>query len=97
MALNMRFAPYKSGVDVFRRPTQVQLMRGDFLETALYWAGVIALRFLVTAEKESQIRKSAFLCLGFSVSLRASPFVVFYTAVVAFNKICPHILWRVRH
>ena len=52
--LHMRFAPYKSGIHVFRWPTQVQLMRGEFLETALYWAGVFALdlRLRVIDEKE---------------------------------------------
>ena len=34
---------------------QVQMMRGEFLETALFWAGVVALRLRVVAErKESQ-------------------------------------------
>ena len=59
---------------MFRRPTQVQLIRGEFLEPALYWAGVVALRFNVVAEREG---KSAFLCLGFSVSVTAGPLVVF--------------------
>ena len=51
-ASHVRFAPYKSGAHVFRRPTQVQLMRGEFLETALYWAGVVALRLRVVDEKK---------------------------------------------
>ena len=29
---------------VYHRPSQVQLMRGKFLETALYWAGVVSVR-----------------------------------------------------
>ena len=48
---DVRFAPDKSRVHVFPRPILVQLMRGEFLETALYWAGVVALRLCVTAEK----------------------------------------------
>ena len=35
---------YMSEVRVYRRPTQVQLMRGEFLEIALYWAGVVSVR-----------------------------------------------------
>ena len=41
-----------SEVHVFRQPTQVQLMRGEFLETALYWAGAVTLRLRVSAEKK---------------------------------------------
>ena len=51
-SLHVRFAPCKSRVHVFRRPTQVQLMRGEFLETALYWAGAVTLRLRVSAEKK---------------------------------------------
>ena len=50
-ASHVCFAPYKSGVHVFRRPTQVQLMRGEFLETAPYWAGVVSVRLGALAEK----------------------------------------------
>ena len=59
---------------MYRRSSQVQLMRGEFLETALYWAGVAYVRL------GAMLRggKSPFLCLGFSVSLTASPLVVSY-------------------
>ena len=43
---------FKSDVRVYRRPSQVQLMRGEFLETALYWAGVISVRLGAIAEKK---------------------------------------------
>ena len=56
---------------MYRRPSQVQLMRGEILETALYWVGVVSVRLGAIAEG-----KSAFLCLGFSVGLTASPLVV---------------------
>ena len=58
---------------MYCRPSQVQLMRGEFLETELYWAGVVYVRLGAIAEK---VGKSAFLCLGFSVGLTASPLVV---------------------
>ena len=60
---------------MYRRSSQVQLMRGEFLETAPYWAGVVSVRLGAIAEKKG---KSAFLCLGFSVSLTANPLVVSY-------------------
>ena len=66
---------FKSEVGVYRRPSQVQLMRGEFLETARYWAGVVSVRLGAIAEKKGE---SAFLCLGFSVGLTASPLVVSY-------------------
>ena len=31
--------------------SQVQLMRGEFLETALYWAGVVSVRLGAIAER----------------------------------------------
>ena len=40
------------GAHVYRRPTQVQLMRGEFLETAPYWAGVVSVRLGAIAEKK---------------------------------------------
>ena len=43
---------YKSEVRVYRRSSQVQLMRGEFLETALYWAGVVSVRLGAIAEKK---------------------------------------------
>ena len=47
---------YMSEVRVYRRPTQVQLVRGKFLETALYtyWARVVSVRLGAIAEKDSQ-------------------------------------------
>ena len=32
--------------------SQVQLMRGEFLKTALYWAGVVSVRLGAIAEKK---------------------------------------------
>ena len=43
---------FKSEVRVYRRPSQVQLMRGEFLETAPYWAGVVSVRLGTIAEKK---------------------------------------------
>ena len=42
---------FKSEVRVYRRPSQVQLMRGEILETALYWAGVVSVRLGAIAER----------------------------------------------
>ena len=54
LASHVRFA-FKSDVHVFRRPSQVQLTTGEFLKTALYWAGVVSIRLGAIAEKkESQ-------------------------------------------
>ena len=41
----------KSEVRVYHQPSQVQLMRGEILETALYWAGVVSVRLGAIAEK----------------------------------------------
>ena len=43
---------FKSEVRVYRRPSQVQLMRGEILETVLYWAGVVSIRLGAIAEKK---------------------------------------------
>ena len=51
-ASHVRSVRYMSEVRVYRRPTQVQLTRGEFLETALYWAGGVALCLCVIAEKK---------------------------------------------
>ena len=59
---------------MYRRSSQVQLMRGEFLETALYWAGVVSVRLGAIAER----KVSQHSCLGFSVGLTASPLVVSY-------------------
>ena len=48
----VRSVRYKSDVRVYRRPTQVQLMRGEFLETALYWAGVVSVRMGGIADRK---------------------------------------------
>ena len=58
-----------SEVPVYRRPNQVPLMRGEFLETALYWAGVVSVCLGAIAEKKV---KSAFLSLWFNVGLTAT-------------------------
>ena len=41
-ASQVRFVRVKSWVRVYRRPSQVQLMRGEILETALYCSGVVS-------------------------------------------------------
>ena len=51
-ASHVRSVRYMSEVRVYRQPTQVQLMRGEFLETALYWAGVVSVRLGAIAEKK---------------------------------------------
>ena len=43
---------FKSEVRVYRRLSQVQLMRGEILETSLYWAGVVSVRLGAIAEKK---------------------------------------------
>ena len=43
---------YKSEVHLYLRPSQVQLMRGEFLKTALCWAGVVSVRLGAIAEKK---------------------------------------------
>ena len=37
---------------MYRWPFQVQLIRSEFLETALYWAGVVSVRLGAIAEKK---------------------------------------------
>ena len=51
-ASHVRSVRYMSEVCMYRRPTQVQLMRDEFLETALYWAGVVSVRLGAIAEKK---------------------------------------------
>ena len=51
-ASHVRSIRYLSKVMVYCRPTQVQLMRGEFLETALYWAGVVSVRLGAIAERK---------------------------------------------
>ena len=60
---------------MYRRPSQVQLMKGEFFETALYWAEVVSVRLGTIAEKKVS---QQFLCLGCSVGLTARPLVVSY-------------------
>ena len=43
---------FKSEVRVYRRPSQVQLMRGEIPETALYLAGLVSVRLGAIAEKK---------------------------------------------
>ena len=50
--LHLRSVHYVGKVRMYRRPTQVQLMRGEFVETALYWAGVVSVRLGAIAEKK---------------------------------------------
>ena len=52
LASHMRFVRYKSEVHVYCWPTQVQLMRGEFLEKALYWARVVSIRLGAIAKKK---------------------------------------------
>ena len=37
---------------MYRRPSQVELMRSEILETALYWAGVVSGRLGAIAERK---------------------------------------------
>ena len=37
---------------MYRRHSQVQLMRGEFLETVPYWAGVVSIRLGTIAERK---------------------------------------------
>ena len=39
-------------VQMYCRPTRVQLIRGEFLETVLYWEGVVLVGLGVMAEKQ---------------------------------------------
>ena len=62
---------FKSEVRMYRRSSQVQLIRGEFLKTALYWAGVAS----VGAIAEKKVSQQS--CVwGFSVGYTASPLVV---------------------
>ena len=49
---HVRSVHYRSAVCVYHQPTQVQLMRGEFLKTVQYWVGVVALRLCVITEKK---------------------------------------------
>ena len=46
------FVRFKSDVCVYRRTSQVQLLRGEFLEMAPCWAGVVSIRLGDIAEKK---------------------------------------------
>ena len=50
LASHVRSVRYMSEVRVYRRPTQVQLMSGEFLETVLHWAGLVSVRLGAIAE-----------------------------------------------
>ena len=50
---------------MYRRPSQVQLMRGEFLETALYWAGVVSVRLGGIAEKKVSQHYCVWVLCGF--------------------------------
>ena len=56
-------AEKESRLPAHRQPSQVQLMRGEFLQTALYWAGVVSGRLGAIAEKKI----SQHSCVGGSV------------------------------
>ena len=45
--------PFAAPQRVFSSPSQVQLMRGEFLETAPYWAGVVSVCLGAIAEKKA--------------------------------------------
>ena len=51
-ASHVRSVRFLSEVRVYRRPTQVQLIRGQFLKAALYWAGVVSVRLGAIAEEK---------------------------------------------
>ena len=65
-ASHVRSVPYMSEVRMYCRPTHVQLMRDKFLETALYWAGVVSVRLGTIAEK----KVSQHFCVQVSVCVR---------------------------
>ena len=52
LASQVRFVRFRSEVHVYHRPSQVQLMRGEFLEMVPYWAGVVSVRLGAIAEKK---------------------------------------------
>ena len=83
LASHVRSVRYMSEVRVCRLPTQVQLMRGEFLETALYWAGVVSVRLGAIAERKYV---SIFLCPVFIVCSTASPLVVSYGVKACANN-----------
>ena len=68
---------------VLRKPTLVQLMRGDFHETVLYWAGVVSVRLGAIAEK----KVSPPSCVWGSVQVRQPVHQLFHTAVRTFTKL----------
>ena len=51
-ASHVRSVRYMSEVRVYRRPTQVQRMGGEFIDTALYCAGVVSVRLCENPEKK---------------------------------------------
>ena len=74
---------YKSKVRAYRRPSQVQLMRDEFLGAALYWAEVVSLRLGAIAEKNV----SQHCCVRGSVWVRQPVHQKYhYTAVRACVK-----------
>ena len=68
-ASHVRSVRSMSEVRVYRRPTQVQLMRGEILETGLYWAGVVSVRLGAIAEKKI----CQHFCVRVSVCVRQPP------------------------
>ena len=57
---------YMSEVRVYRRLTRVQLMRGEFFETTLYWTGMASV--LLGAIAEKKVRQH--FCVRVSVCVR---------------------------
>ena len=50
---------------MYRRPSQVQLMRGEFFETALYWAGVVSVRLAAIAQRKVSQHSCVWVQCGF--------------------------------
>ena len=63
-------------------------MKGEFLETALYWAGVVSIRLGAIAEK----KVSQHFCVRVSVCVRQPVHWWFHTAVRACINIFVHVL-----
>ena len=85
---------YMSEVCVYRRPTQVQLMRGEFLETALYWVEVVFVGLGAIAEKK--VSQYCCVCVSVWVQQHSQSAGEFHTAVRAcINKFVHVVIHRV--
>ena len=87
-ASHVCFVLYKSEVCVYHRPTQVQLMRGEFLETALYWAEVVPVHFGAIAEK----KVNQHFCVRVSVWVRQPVHEWLHMVVRTCINKCVHVL-----